>query len=46
MADDHPRTPSGRGRALRRVAQVGFLFFLLKGLGWLLVGFLAWKGLS
>jgi hypothetical protein len=31
---------------LKRVAQVGFLFFLLKGLGWLVVGWLAWKGLS
>ena len=40
-----PDSPRGR-RVLKRVAQYGFLFFLLKGLGWLLVGFLAWKGLS
>jgi hypothetical protein len=40
-----PEAPRRR-RVLKRVAQYGFLFFLLKGLGWLLVGFLAWKGLS
>jgi hypothetical protein len=39
-------SPARRRQALKRVAQVGFVFFLLKGLGWLLVGFLAWKGLS
>ena len=33
-------------RLLKRLLQVGFLFFLLKGLGWLVVGWLAWKGLS
>jgi hypothetical protein len=38
---------SSRGqRVLKRVAQFGFLFFLLKGLGWLVLGFLAWKGLT
>jgi hypothetical protein len=40
-----PEAPRGRS-VLKRVAQYGFLFFLLKGLGWLVVGFLAWKGLS
>jgi hypothetical protein len=40
-----PEAPRSR-RVLKRVAQYGFLFFLLKGLGWLLVGFLAWRGLS
>ncbi len=33
-------------RVVKRLAQVSFLFFLLKGIGWLVVGFLAWKGLS
>ena len=33
-------------RVVKRIAQVSFLFFLLKGIGWLVVGFLAWKGLS
>jgi hypothetical protein len=33
-------------RILKRLLQVSFLFFLLKGLGWLVVGWLAWKGLS
>jgi hypothetical protein len=37
---------SPRKRVLKRVAQFGFLFFLLKGLGWLVVGWLAWKGLT
>ncbi|HET9333817.1 MAG TPA: hypothetical protein VFQ21_09570 [Gemmatimonadota bacterium] len=46
MTDPTPPTPPRGRRVLKRVAQYGFLFFLLKGLGWLLVGFLAWKGLS
>jgi hypothetical protein len=33
-------------RIVRRFLQVSFVFFLLKGLGWLVVGWLAWKGLS
>ena len=37
---------TSRKRVVKRLAQVSFLFFLLKGLGWLVVGFLAWKGLS
>jgi len=37
---------SRQRRVVKRIAQVSFLFFLLKGLGWLVVGFLAWKGLS
>lgn len=31
---------------LKRALQFSFLFFLLKGLAWLAVGFLAWQGLS
>jgi hypothetical protein len=31
---------------LRRVLQLSFLFFLLKGLAWLAVGFMAWRGLT
>lgn len=38
--------PSPKKRVLKRAAQFGFLFFLLKGIGWLIVGFLAWKGLT
>jgi hypothetical protein len=30
----------------KRVFQVGFFFFLLKGIVWLVVAFLAWQGLS
>jgi hypothetical protein len=42
-----PSPPDSRKRrVVKRLAQVSFLFFLLKGLGWLVVGFLAWKGLS
>ena len=44
--DSKVEEPSRRKRLIKRAAQFGFLFFLLKGLGWLLVGFLAWKGLS
>jgi len=33
-------------RVFKRVLQYGFLFFLLKGLAWLVVGWLAWKGLT
>lgn len=29
----------------KRVAQYSFLFFLLKGLAWLAVGWLVWKGI-
>jgi hypothetical protein len=31
---------------LTRVLQLSFLFFFLKGIAWLVVGFLAWKGLT
>jgi len=31
---------------LKRALQLSFLFFLLKGLAWLAVGFLAWQGLT
>ena len=43
-----PASPeqSPKKRVLKRAAQFGFLFFLLKGVGWLVVGFLAWKGLT
>ena len=33
-------------RLFGRVVRYGFLFFLLKGLAWLAVGLLAWKGLT
>lgn len=33
-------------RVAKHGAQLGFLFFLLKGLAWLVVGFLAWKGFT
>ena len=46
MTEPTPPAAPRRHSVLKRVAQYGFLFFLLKGLGWLLVGFLAWKGLS
>jgi len=31
---------------LRRGLQLGFLFFLLKGIAWLVVGWLAWQGIT
>ena len=31
---------------LTRALQLSFLFFLLKGLAWLAVGFLAWRGMT
>ena len=31
---------------LKRALQLSFLFFLFKGLAWLAVGFLAWRGLT
>jgi hypothetical protein len=30
----------------KRALQLSFLFFLIKGLAWLAVGFLAWRGLT
>ena len=30
----------------KRALQFSFLFFLLKGLAWLAVGFVAWRGLT
>lgn len=33
-------------RLLRRTLQVGFFFFLIKGIAWLVVGWLAWQGLT
>ena len=40
-----PLTPRWK-QFSKRVIQLGFLFFLLKGIGWLVVGFIAWRGLS
>jgi hypothetical protein len=40
-----PLTPRWK-RLSKRVIQVGFFFFLLKGIAWLVIGFLAWQGLS
>jgi len=31
---------------LKRVFQLSFLFFLLKGIAWLVVGWLAWSGMT
>lgn len=48
-AAESPHLSQGRGRwrtILKRALQFSFLFFLLKGLAWLAVGFLAWRGLS
>ena len=39
-------TDSRKRRIVKRLLQVSFLFFQLKGLGWLVVGWLAWKGRS
>ena len=48
--DPESPAPQGAGKRwktiLKRTLQVGFLFFLLKGIAWLVVGWLAWKGLT
>lgn len=31
---------------MKRALQFSFLFFLLKGMAWLAVGLLAWRGLT
>jgi hypothetical protein len=48
-AAETPHVSQGRGRwrtILKRALQFSFLFFLHKGLAWLAVGFLAWRGLT
>ncbi len=40
-----PLTPRWK-QFSKRVIQLGFLFFLLKGIAWLVVGVIAWRGLS
>ena len=40
-----PAVPAWK-RVLRRTLQVGFFFFLIKGIAWLVVGWLAWQGLT
>lgn len=40
-----PLTPRWK-QFSKRVIQFGFLFFLLKGIGWIVVAVLAWQGLS
>ena len=42
-----PQRESERWKTLLKHAlQLSFLFFLLKGIAWLVVGFLAWQGLT
>ena len=48
-AAETPYLSQGQGRwstILKRALQFSFMFFLLKGLAWLAVGFLAWRGLT
>jgi hypothetical protein len=40
-----PLTPRWK-QFSKRVIQVGFFFFLFKGIAWLVVGFIAWRGLT
>ena len=40
-----PLTPRGKHFS-KRVIQIGFFFFLIKGIAWLVVGFVAWRGLT
>ena len=40
-----PLTPRWK-QFSKRVIQVGFFFFLIKGIAWLVVGFIAWRGLT
>ena len=40
-----PLTPRWK-QFSKRVMQLGFFAFLLKGIAWLVVGFLAWQGAS
>jgi hypothetical protein len=38
--------PKGPRVLITRIAQIGFLFFLIKGLAWIAVGLFVWMGLS
>jgi hypothetical protein len=38
--------PKGPRQVITRIAQIGFFFFLLKGLVWIAVAVIAWMGLS
>jgi hypothetical protein len=38
--------PKGSRTIITRVAQIGFLFFLVKGLVWIAIAIVAWMGLS
>ena len=40
-----PLTPKWK-RISKRAFQLGFLVFLLKGIAWLVVAFMAWQGLA
>jgi hypothetical protein len=40
------RGASWQSRALRWAAKLSFLFFFLKGIAWLVLGWLAWVGLT
>jgi hypothetical protein len=40
---DQAGTELPRRQLSRRLLQVGFLFFLAKGVAWLILGWLAWK---
>jgi len=45
-ASSEPFAPRARGRrVLKRVCEIGFLLFLLKGVAWLVVGWLSLRGL-
>lgn len=41
-----PGSSATSRRGLRILLQAGFVFFLLKGMGWLLLGWLAWARLG
>ena len=43
---EHETPDVGSKKILKRVLQLSFLFFLLKGIAWLAAGWLAWQGLT
>lgn len=37
-------TPTSKKKWLKRLGVAGFLFFLIKGIAWIVVSIFAWKG--
>jgi hypothetical protein len=42
---NNPKAQSAQRRLAKRALQLGFLFFFLKGIGWIAAGWIGWKAL-